>query len=106
MSKERKIVFSLKGNDRPIVLTDISDVPLDDLRSNLKDIFSKNSVCEMVSNKDCLIVRSDQISAIMISTDGEQFKKSEPVPEVKESIEKTEKKEKTVNYVQELEISE
>jgi len=102
MNKERKIVFNLKGNDRSIVLTDKSNLPIDDLRLSIKEMFSMDAIFEMVSGRDCLIVRSDQISAVMISTD-EEFKKTP-----KKSDDKKEDKQtaKVVDYAQELEIGE
>ncbi len=63
----RKIIVYPKSAMKPIILTDISDTSLEDLKKNISEVLSNKNISILETGTDCLIARPSEIQAVLIS---------------------------------------
>ena len=67
-SKKRKLLFYFENNPKPIILTDETTENVSQEAINFAKMLEKpNLVCRISTPYDCLIVKSSDIKAILIS---------------------------------------
>ena len=71
-----KLSVHLKGNQKPIIISDNSDSDLEGLIEQTKEIFNSENIFQINTGSDCLIGRPSEIQAIMI-TAGTKEKKND-----------------------------
>lgn len=67
MSKNRKFIFYVKGQDRPIVLTDDSDTDVNEAVAEITESIKNCTVCVFHTDTDLFMARAIDISAVHIS---------------------------------------
>jgi len=85
---ERKLVIYQKGSSKPIVLTENSDIPIDELVEKVTSMVTSTEIHKIKTDNDFLIIKPNEIAGAMLNTQGE-FKESGSSPEVSGNIYET-----------------
>ncbi len=95
----RKLTIFQKNSNKVIVLTDRATESIQDLETNIKNVFGTGGIFEIKTEKETLIFRSSELAGMLIQTKGEPISQDEVVVTNKDAS-----AENTSNYDVELVI--
>ena len=67
MENTRKIILYPRHALKPIILTDMADQDIDSLCEKLSDVFKKDKIAKIETERDVLIIRPSEIQAMLIT---------------------------------------
>ena len=68
----RKIIIYQKGSTKPIILTETSEQPLEELQAELLDALKTDKISIINTTTDSLIIRPSEIQAMLITNNDNQ----------------------------------